>query len=152
MTNQIPTNNEVPSEALRVGPPGTSNTIQPEQISSQTTPTWKKLAEKIKITLINLFNHFYSNKKLFWPVSIAFGLILLLIVVGLLFGKRTKNAGTIELPTPPPIVQSTPEASMSGDILLDSQKKLLDLKNQINALDIKQSRLKPPTLNFNIKF
>ncbi len=130
--------------------------VEPAPVPVQTAPQapmdWKSLLSKIRSMLINIFNKLYSNKKIFWPVSIAFGLIFLIIILGILFGKRNPNQNITKLPTPTPTLQNTPQASAFGDILINSQNKLNDLKNQINALDIKQSRFQPPTLNFNIKF
>lgn len=131
--------------------------IPPAQIPPQNMPKisidWKTLPEKLKPILVAMFNKFYSNKKLFWPVSISFGLIFLVIVLGLLFGKRgVPQVVNTATPTPVPTVQSTPQATSSGDILTDSQNKLNDLKNQINNLDIQQSRLQPPALDFNVSF
>jgi hypothetical protein len=126
--------------------------ITPSPRLSLSSINWKLLPGKIKPILKTAISKFYSNKKLFWPIVIATGLILLLTLAGLLFGTRGSNQNTKKTPTPSPFVQSTPQASASGNILIDSQSKLNDLKNQINALDVKQSRLKLPTLNFDIKF
>ena len=113
---------------------------------------WKLMLSKVKPVLINSFNKFYSNKKIFWPVSIVLGLLLLVIILGLIFGNRGGGQNVSKTPTPSPIIQSTPEATDSGDILTNSQSKLKDLKNQIINLDPRQSRLQPPNLNFDIEF
>lgn len=122
------------------------------QVAQKVPFDWKSLPGRIKPFLISLFTKFYSNKKIFWLVSIIFGTLFLVIILGLLFGNRDKAPVVLNTPTPTPIILSTPEASTSGDVIIDSQKKLNDLKNQINTLDPEQSRLKPPDLNFNIKF
>jgi hypothetical protein len=131
--------NQIPATAP-IGP------AQPTQID------WKSMLSKIKPVFVSGFNKFYSNKKIFWPVSIAFGLIFLIIILGLIFGNRKGSQKAIATPTPSPVVQSTPIASDSGDVLINSQYKLKELKNQIINLDIRQSRLQPPNLNFDIKF
>lgn len=95
---------------------------------------------------------FYTNKKIFLPVSISFGLIFLILILGLLFGKRNTTQVAPETPKPTPTAQNTPQATTSGDILSESQIKLNSLKNEINNLDVKQSRLQPPSLDFDIKF
>ena len=119
----------------------------------QPAPTgWRLVLSKVKPLFISGFNKFYSNKKIFWPISIVFGLLILVIILGLVFGNRGGSQNVSKTPTPSPIIQSTPEASQSGDILTNSQIKLKDLKNQIINLDPKQSRLQPPNLNFDIKF
>lgn len=125
-------------------------------VSPQVTPTVPvdlgTILSNIKPFLSKLPAKFYSNKKIFWPVSIAFGLIFLVLILGLLFGKRGAVVGTSKSPSPSPTVQVTPQASASGNILIDSQNKLNDLKTQIDNLDIKESRLSPPSINFDIRF
>jgi hypothetical protein len=85
-------------------------------------------------------------------VSVVFGLILLIIILGILVGKRSAGQNTTTKTSPSPAVQNTPGASPSSDVLTNNQIKLNDLKKQINNLDVKESRLKPPTLNFDIRF
>jgi hypothetical protein len=119
----------------------------------QPMPTgWRLVLSRVKPLLISSFNRFYSNKKIFWPVSIVFGILFLVVVLGLIFGNRGGTQNVSKTPTPTPTVQSTPEASESGNVLTKSQSKLKDLKNQIINLDPEQSRLQPPNLNFDIKF
>jgi hypothetical protein len=142
MIDQNPNINSIPQ----------SSAPTPPQNVPQALTNWKSLLAKVKLILASIFNKFHLNKKVFWPVGIALGLIFLVIILGLLFGKRSKGQVTTKLPTPSPITQNTPQASTSGNILTDSRNKLNDLKNQINNLDVQESRLQPPTLNFNIKF
>lgn len=100
-----------------------------------------------------LFKKMYANKMIFWPVTIVGGLLLLTIVVGLLFGTTRNNVAQIKKTTPTPISKiATPQATTSADILTTTQNHLNDLKVQINSLDVQQSRLQPPTINFNVKF
>lgn len=125
--------------------------IQTPVPEDQDIPTWKVYFDKYKPVAINIFNKFYSNKKVFWPVVGFFGLVFLIIILGTLFGgKRTTIS--VPIPSPSPIIQPTPMPTQSSDILTNSASKLNDLKNQIQNLDVKQSRLQPPTLYFNIKF
>ena len=113
----------------------------------------ERIIEKYKPILLNAFNKFHSNKKIFWPITISFGLVFFVIILGLIFGKHTSTQYyAIKIPSPSPYVQSTPEATSSGNILIDSQNKLNDLQNQINNLDVRQSRLQPPSVDFNIQF
>lgn len=119
---------------------------------SQAPVGWKPLLSKTKQVLSASFNKFYTNKKIFWPVTIAVGLLFLVILLGLMFGKRNGSQMVSKIPTPTPIVQDTPISSASGNILTETQIKLSDLKKQINTLDVRASRLKPPFLDFDIKF
>lgn len=97
-----------------------------------------------------LLAKFYANKKIFWPVTISFGILFLVLILGLLFGSPSQPIQS--LVTPAPQVESTPEASPSGDVFSQTQSQLKTLDDQINALDLKQSRLSPPQLNYNISF
>jgi hypothetical protein len=144
MTDQIPnpiTNNIPPPPAP-----------MPVEVAPKAPTDWKLLLSKVKPTLIELFGKFYSNKKIFRLVSVVFGLILLIIILGILVGKRSAGQNTTTKTSPSPAVQNTPGASPSSDVLTNNQIKLNDLKKQINNLDVKESRLKPPTLNFDIRF
>jgi hypothetical protein len=113
---------------------------------------WKLIPSKIKPILAAMFTKFYSHKKIFWPVSISLGLVFLIVVLGLAFGNRNQNKTVSSLPTPTPTIQPTPEATVSGGILLDNFLKLKELKKEIVDLDIHQSRLQLPTLDFDSKF
>jgi len=117
-------------------------------------PIQNTLVEKGKSIFFVVLNRFYSNKKIFLPIVIAFGLVFFVIILGVIFGNRTANQKALKTPTPAPTPTtfSTPSASQFDEVLVSSQKKLNDLKTQINALDVRQSRLKPPTLDFNVKF
>lgn len=95
---------------------------------------------------------FYKNKKVFWPITIGFGLILLTLIIGLLFGNRNRGTKpTNNIPTPTP--ESRNEiVEENGSVLSQIEKNLKDLKTQITGFDTQQSRLKPPPLNFKVKF
>ena len=115
----------------------------------------EQIKPPIKITpqqkLRELWAKFYSKKKVFWPVVGSLILFLLVLVAGLLFGNRnqTVKPGT---PTPTPEVSMTPAPTESGDILTTINVKLIQLDTKIKELDVRQSRLSPPAVNFNIKF
>ena len=131
------------------------NISQPEQPPTpepQSTPIWKVYFDKYKPVAVNIFNKFYSNKKIFWPVVGFFGLVFLIIIVGTIFGGKRTTTNVSSLPSVAPIIQPTPMPTQSSDILTNSSSKLNDLKSRIQNLDVKQSRLQPPTLYFNIKF
>lgn len=112
---------------------------------------FSKISDKIPQKVKDIFNRFYVNKKIFWPITILFGIIILIIILGLLFGSP-------KTPTPPgpkrtpQLVEATPEASPSGDILSVTEKQLKDLGAQINSLDMVQSKLKPPSINYKVDF
>jgi hypothetical protein len=155
MTDQnLNPQNELASEALHGVPLDAQRAIQPRQESYSQLPSfWKSILEKIKPIVTTAFGNFYSNKKIFLPVSIAFCLVFFVIILGLIFGKHRASQGVIKnIPSPTPFTQSTPQATSSGNIIIDSQNQLNDLQNQINNLDIKESRLTPPSLNFDVKF
>jgi hypothetical protein len=117
------------------------------------TQIWAKIPQKVKDVILKFSeSELYANKKIFWLVTGVFVLLVLTLIIGLIFGnKGTKNTPISKLPTPSPIVQSTPKV---GDIdtLTGIENNLNTLNNQIDTLDVNQSRLKPPTLNFDVKF
>lgn len=109
-----------------------------------------KVSEKIPPKIKDLFAKFYANKKIFWPVTISFGLLFLVVVLGLIFGSKTPAPES--KPSPTIFIVSTPEASPSGDIISVTERQLKDLKLQITSLDLKQSRLTPPEVNYDVSF
>lgn len=132
---------------------------QPQQPVTTNAPVVKpayliffeKILAKIPQPVKNVFVRFYSNKKVFWPIAGALGLVIFIVIIGLLFGTKQQRAPTAKS-TPTPQVQTSPEASPSGDPLTIIQNKLDSIRSQINSLDVYQERLQPPSLNFNIKF
>jgi hypothetical protein len=109
---------------------------------------WAKIPQKVRDIILKL----YANKKIFWLVTGIFGLLILTLIIGLIFGNNgVKNTPVSKLPTPIPTVQITP---IVGDVdtLTGIENNLKTLNNQIDTLDVNQSRLKPPTLNFDVKF
>lgn len=116
-----------------------------------------KISDKIPQKAKDLFGRFsesgfYANKKIFWPVTIVFGLMFLIIILGILFGSKGAAVAVSPKKTPQPFVTATPTASSSGDILTVTENQLKDLNDQINSLDIGQNKLKPPVVNYDIGF
>ncbi|KKU10690.1 MAG: hypothetical protein UX13_C0005G0003 [Candidatus Woesebacteria bacterium GW2011_GWB1_45_5] len=97
------------------------------------------------------WNKFYSNKKIFWPIMIVSGLLLVTLVAGILFGTGKADI-KIGKPGTTPTVSAVPEATESTDPLTIINVKLLDLGTQIKEMDVRQSRLSPPSVNFDIAF
>ena len=111
----------------------------------------KTIYGKIPEKLRGAIGKFYSNKKVFWPVVISFGLIMLTILAGLVFGGKNGKS-IINRPTPTPESKSTPAPSPEGDAITNIENKLKNLKEQIDGLDPRQSRLQFPAINFSIRF
>lgn len=98
-------------------------------------------------------SRFYTNKKIFLPVTVALGLIVLIILIGLIFGGKRSGQSQKSLASPTPASgENIVAPSTTPDVVTQIEQKLADLKTQINAIDVKESRLAPPTLNFNVKF
>ncbi|HTK03939.1 MAG TPA: hypothetical protein VL401_04220 [Alphaproteobacteria bacterium] len=115
-----------------------------DKITQIFTKIWERIPQRIKDVLVK----FYTNKKIFWPVTIAFSLIFFIILLGLLFGNKTRPISEIK---------NTPSATPAFQLPDSSSKDpnsdpLQDLKKKINDFDVKQSRLTPPTINFDIQF
>jgi len=116
-----------------------------------TESKFQKIWIQIKPILEQLFNKIYSNKLIFWSMSILFGIIFLIIILGLLFGKKTQKV-FIPTPSPVPFILRTPTVTSNSDILSVSKEKLNKIKNETNNVDVRQRRLLPPNINFDIKF
>lgn len=125
------------------------NQPQQDQIPVQSANSF---ISKIFQSLKNIFNKFYSKKKIFWPVTISIGLILLIILIGLVFGKRNLgNQKSQPLPTPVQ-TQATPGSTATPNQLTQIQLNLGKIKDQIQSLDVNQSQLTPPMVDYNISF
>lgn len=83
--------------------------------------------------------------------GVSLGIIVIIVILGLLFGKRGIMSGISSAPTPTPFVLITPPPAIPNS-LSTSPDKLNQLKDQIEELDVKQDRLQPPPLNFNVGF
>jgi len=148
MTDQIiDTNNPIqPAPTISNPPISEPKTRLANNLAVKFKPIYKALSSKL------IGSPFYKNKMIFWPVTIAFGLILLIIIAGLLFGKRNIINNTInKVATPTPQIQATSQPVIN-DQYSPIEQNLNDLKNQITNLDVKQSQLQPPTVNYNVKF
>lgn len=95
---------------------------------------------------------FYANKKFFWPITIAFAIIFLIIILGLLFGSPAQSPTPTAKIAATPFSFAVPTASPSGGIVPSAKTQLEDLKNQIDDLDLNQSRLQAPTIDYKITF
>lgn len=128
------------------------NTTQPETVAQPVESPKNEPLQKVKDILMKVFNKLYSNKMIFWSVSSFLGIVLLIVVLGLLFGKGRSKVTQVHTASPKPFVLSTPTTNISNDIISTSQEKLIKFKKEIDALDVKQGRLSPPSINFEVKF
>lgn len=137
--------------------PNTSQNISataPSQtpgLKSNLVQTISMIKDKIPQPAKDAFAKFYSNKMIFWPITIVFSLLFLTIILGLLFGSKSPTpTKTVSKPTP--FVNTKPVETPAGDTLTETQFKLIELKDEINKLDVRQSPIKPPVMDFDIKF
>lgn len=139
MTEQIPNQNPVQESPSKLG----RLKEYLGKIKNFLTPFW----EAFKRT------KFYTNKKIFYAITGLFGLMFLIIILGLLFGKRGNTPVVTTRPTPTPLItQSQATPTPSGDVLSQIEQKLFNLKTQMDSFDTRQSRLQPPPLDFKIEF
>lgn len=124
--------------------------VKPPELPAKPT-VFSKISDKIPQKVKDIFNRLYANKKIFWSITILFGIIVLIIILGLLFGTPATPTPPGPKRTPQP-VETTPEASPNGNILSVSERQLKDLGVQINSLDLGQSKLKPPSINYKVDF
>lgn len=105
--------------------------------------------------LKSLFSKFNLNRKKLIIVGIVAGIFLVLIILISVISKNIQKVITPKVSPTPTIEVVIPdplkEASVSGE-LESSKVNLQDLRTQINDLDVNQSRLKPPSVNFKIDF
>jgi len=108
--------------------------------------------ENLKKAATALFLKFKSNKLIFWPVTIFCSLVLLIVITGLLFGRRQPVAVITRPPSPVPFVLGTPASTPGTGILFESATKLQNSKKGLDEFDVKQGKLKPLDLNFEVRF
>lgn len=94
---------------------------------------------------------FYANKKIFWPVTGAVSVVFLILILGLLFGKRQMDSALIK-PSPTPDQKQTVFVPSTPDQLQQIQITLGKIKDQISNFDVNQATLTPPDINFKISF
>lgn len=108
--------------------------------------------DKLKSILLIIKSKF--NKKVLIMIAMVFGVFLFLLILISLISKNIRkivNPANIPTSTPEVSIDSNPQATVSSE-LVPEQNQLESLKEEINNLDIKQSRLKPPNVNFKIDF
>lgn len=109
--------------------------------------SFKKFKEALKASLAKLLR----NKKMVILIGAITGFIILIIILGLIFGKKAKiPARTRATPSPSQNTQSP--IPSPGDTLGQNEVKLKNLKEEILNFDINQSRLSPPVVDFKISF
>lgn len=107
---------------------------------------------EVKTILINLFNKFYAKKKVFWPVTIFFMLILIIVILGVLFGGNAVPQPLVTKPSSSPFIIPRPTFRPATGVLGESAEKLIKSREFLDNLDVFQNRLKPPTLNYEVRF
>lgn len=133
--------NPIPNPSLQVPPPAAPKTTVLDKVKE----IYGRLPQKIR----DFLSRFYSNKKVFLPISIALGLLILTLLIGLIFGTKGVQKQVISKPTPTPVVEESPTpAPAKGGV----ETQLKDLKSQTDNLDVNQKRLQPPAIDFKIDF
>jgi len=127
-----------------------NNTQEPE-ITPQPAAKIDSPLGKVKSVAVEVFNKFKKNKILFWTAIGFISLVMLIIITGLLFGKKG-NSVPNSIPSTVPFILPTPNATPGITILSVSREKLNKLKILVDQLDVEQGRLKPPDLNFEVRF
>ena len=143
MENQVP-NQTIPTPTVNPVP-------QPVQ-----TP--QNSGNKIVDLLNNLPKKIMENKKVLIIVGVVFVIFIILILLASVITKNIKNAiikrPVVNSPTPTPaeqITDPTKVSTVAGE-LSTFKDQLVNLKNQIDNLDVDQSRISPPSINFKINF
>ena len=142
--------NPVPTAPPVLSPPASSVS------SSSPLPPGKPvlLGNKLK----DRFNSFPKNTKIFVIVmGVTFLVLFVLVLFAAAFGKK-KNVPQIiptaspvsESPQPEVILNASRYATDSGVLKIESDLK--DFQKQLDIVDVKQTDLSLPNLDFNIKF
>ena len=100
-----------------------------------------------------------KTKKILKIFGASFGvLIVLLIILALVVGlRREKGNGA---PTPSPKAQKTPESEVvrnpsryaTDSAVLAIEEEVLEMDEKLRGVDLKESGLRPPQIEFDIKF
>lgn len=144
MTEQAPIQNITKDEGSKI------------QVQSQTNKSLASYLQRIinvmPMPVKNYLNKFYSNKKIFLPITIAIGLLILVILAGLIFGNKTASKKIIikTTPTPGASFTATPQATQSGDTIGALENSLKSLKSKGDSWDIRQNKFQPPEMEFDI--
>lgn len=157
---QTTTNPPMPAQNVPVSPVSGPTPV-PSATPGGQMPTVKKPFGGIKLNpqdLKNKFNSFSKRTRVLMIVlTVMFLLIFILSIFASLFGKR--KSVTLATPTPSPlgaspapnvVLNASRYATDSGVLKLESDFNNLQLI--LNASDVKESALTPPTLDFNINF
>ena len=129
--------------------------IEAPQKKSFFDPFFEKLPPVVKNILQKVSqSKFYANKMIFWPVTISFSLIFIVLIAGLIFGaKGTPSVQTtFKMPSSTPVTEIKPTSSPSAGPLTDIHTNLNNIDSTISDLDLKQSRLQPPQVDYNVNF
>lgn len=137
----------MPTEIITESPISQAQNSKSAPITSklQLTQSAKNILAKI------YFGKFYANKRVFWVVTISLGLILVVIILGLIFGKRKVGNGS-NLKSTPLQNQNNIEPTATPDQLSQIQINLVKIKDEIISLDVNQAFLQPPAIDYKISF
>lgn len=121
----------------------------------------KKSVREIAKSLIEKYKSSSKNVKLLVIVGIVFLFSILLLLIATL-AKNGKSVEVAPTPSPTPTVTSgspLPEIAISNPSRYASDSGILkietdvdNLSKEMNSVDLRQSNLRVPTLDFNIKF
>lgn len=126
-------------------------TLSIQNTQTEPKPSFiQRIKAKIPPKIQEMASKFYAKKIVFWPVTIVFSLLFLTILLGLIFGNRSSRKEAL-IPSPTPLLTGPVVPSESGS-LTQTEADLEILRQRINTFDVRQGRLKPPTLNFDVEF
>jgi hypothetical protein len=139
MENNNPTPTPIPQPT-----PTNPFMVKVNEIKAKIMPIFKEVFDKV-----------YKNKMLFWLFVSIFGFMLLLIIVGSIY-KATRSgngdSGILIKTTPSPISGFINTGQKIYDELTVDEDKLHIINDSFINYDIKQKRLNPPEVDFDISF
>ncbi|MFH1840843.1 MAG: hypothetical protein ABH807_01675 [Candidatus Shapirobacteria bacterium] len=109
-----------------------------------------KLKQPIKKIIAKL------ERSLLIKIGLGFAaLFVILLVLALIFGSKRKPANVAPTPTPKVIPTeeiSRPSLYATDAAILEIESRIKDIDQKLQEVDLKETALNPPVLDFEIKF
>lgn len=129
----------------------------------ETKPSFFQVINKWMQTFKSNFEPLIRGKKWLLALLIMIPLFLLFVLVLMLTVKYLTDAIKVS-PTPAPIILNSPLPSPANEIItnpsryatdsgvLELEKRIKDLDENLGKVDLREPGINPPTLNFDIYF
>lgn len=134
----------------------TENQTTYQQLDPNLSGPTSSRVELIKIKAKQAFNNLlkiYTNKKMFLYTALGIIGIILIIILIFVFNLRKKDiVKTLDKPKTSSTESVVPTTQPNPTKIQEIEDSLNKIKGEIINLDVKQSNLTPPNLDFDISF